>query len=158
MENDNSKAPDALMKEIETTKNALKETLEKIDEFGSIHSKLKGSNNSLIENSQQIKLVSAEMQKVSESLFSTLESFKKMINAFTKMDNDKLIKQIKNSEEKFQIKIKDLESSLKANNKNNEVHFNKTNELFIKTQKSINKIENSLSIIIEQTKKKGLFS
>ena len=46
-----------------------------------------------------------------------------MVTAFNKMDNDKLIKQIKDSEEKFQNKIKDLESTLKATTKNNEVHF-----------------------------------
>lgn len=175
MANDLDNSPKLIIKELENSQKTLNDTIQRFEQFGSLENKLSKANNSLEDNSKDLGKLSSELQDISKTLLLLLDSFKEIVTNFSNLDIAHLSKLITDSNDSYESKIKNIENkiivldtlekkfdNLKIDNDSNKKELVKMAKTSIansqKHEDSLQRISESIVIIQEQTKKKGIFS
>ena len=170
---DNS--PKLIIKELENSQKILNDTLEQFNELGSLEKRLSKANNSLEDNSKGLTNLTSDLKSISQTLILLLDTFKELVTNFSHLDTANLSKIIKDSNDSYETKIKEIENkimdlnSLKKEFDHFKIDYDKNNKKLLensktnvtnnrKNQETLNNIMTSINIIKDQTKKKGIFS
>ena len=158
--------PQDLIDDLKTSQEKVNELVNAFKSVSKLSSTLDKSNDSILNTSDTLNESSKLMQKNLEELEKVLNYLNKIFEEYNKLDSKKILSELSNIKEK--IDLKKIESNQESFLKKFEENINiqkleKRLTLIEKNQKKteekfdnqIKIINNSLKVIIEQTKKKG---
>lgn len=158
--------PQDLIDDLKTSQEKVNELVNAFKSVSKLSSTLDKSNDSILNTSDTLNESSKLMQKNLEELEKVLNYLNKIFEEYNKLDSKKILSELSNIKEKIDLKKiqSNQESFLKKFEENINIQkLEKRLTLIEKNQKKteekfdnqIKIINNSLKVIIEQTKKKG---